>query len=132
MTQDDEPRTVTDDANDVYDAVRALCHSLPHNIPGPIAYSLLGNLKLAGGGRLSDLLADISSGLSRSLIYFDNYMDDDTPPAAAVLKARVHLDRAANFAAMVGKELESAQAEIAALGYRTPGDPGYRKPEERK
>jgi hypothetical protein len=132
MTDNEEPRTVRDDADDAYNAIRAICHSLPYSLPGPTAYSILGNLKLAGGHMLRDLLAGMTSGLSRSLIDFDNYMDDKSDPALAVAKAIVHLDRARALAAEVGQELEKAQSEVARLGYRTPGDLGYRPPESRK
>jgi len=129
---DDERRDVTDDANDVYDSMRAMVRAMPSNNPGPYAYRILGNLKLAGGSMLRDALNKMSDGLSRSLIDFDNYMDDKSDPAAAVLKAKEHLARAARFAEMVGQELEMAQSEIASLGYRTPGDVGYRAPEDRQ
>lgn len=127
----EEERTVRDDADDAYDAVRAICHSLPHNAPGPVVYSLLGNLKLAAGYMMRDLCAGMSSSLSASLKDFDNYMDDKSAPAEAVARAKVHLEHAAALADQIGDQLSAAQAEIAALGYRTPGDPGYRKPAER-
>jgi hypothetical protein len=131
-TEPEEPRTVVDDANDAYDAVRAICHSLPYNAPAPLVYSVLGNLKHAGGHDLSEAITKMVAGLSRSLIDFDNYMDDRSDPAAAVQKAKHHLLNAVNLASKVGAELESAQSAINGQGYRTPGDPGYRAPEDRK
>jgi hypothetical protein len=129
----DEERTITDDANDAYDIVKNMCHSLPVNAPAPLVYSVLGNLKLASGYMMRDLLAGMVSGMSRSLIDFDNYVwgDDDASPAEAIAKANAHLETAIRLAAQLGDELSSAQAEISMVGYRTPGDVGYRKPEER-
>jgi hypothetical protein len=80
---------------------------------------------------LHDVLNKMAAGLNRSLNDFDYYMDDKSSPSEAIKKAHMNLQRAANFARLVGQELESAQAEIAALGYRTPGDPNYRHPSER-
>lgn len=127
----EEERTVADDANDTYNAVRAMCRSLPDNAPGPEVYSVLGNLKLAAGYMMRDLCAGMSSSLSASLKDFDNYMDDKSSPAEAVARAKIHLEHAAALADQIGDQLSAAQAEVAALGYRTPGDIGYRKPEDR-
>lgn len=127
----DEPRTVVDDADDAYEAIRAINHNLPSNIPAPHVYRVLGNLKLASGSMLRDALNRMVSGMSRSLIDFDNYMDDKSDPAAAVAVANEHLHRAARFAEMVGQELEMAQSAISPLGFRTPGDVGYRAPKDR-
>ena len=129
---DEDERTVRDDANDAYDAVRSIAHNLPDNAPGPEAYSVLGNLKLAAGYMMRDLCAGMSSGLSRSLIDFDNYMDDKSSPTEAVARAKVHLEKAAGLAAQIGDELSSAQNELSRLGYRTPGDIGYREPQDRR
>jgi hypothetical protein len=132
VTEEEEPRTVRDDANDAYDAVRAIIHHMPNNAPAPEVYTVLGNLKHAGGHMLAQAIDKMAAGLSRSLIDFDNYMDDKSDPAEAVAKANVHLTRAASLAQAIGIELEQAQAEIAAMGYRTPDEPGYRKPGDRK
>lgn len=131
-TEYEEARTVKDDANDAYNAVRAICHHLPVNSSGPTVYDLTGNLKLAAGYIMRDALAGMVSGLSRSLIDLDYYMDDKSDPSVAVAKANVHLEKAAALAAQLGDELSAAQSAVARLGYREPGDPGYRKPEDRR
>jgi len=123
---------VKEDANKAYDAMRAICHDLPHNVSAPTVYSLTGNLKLASGYILRDALAGMVSGLSRSLIDLDNYSNDDSEtPAVAIAKANAHLEKAAALAAQIGDELSAAQVAINNVGYREPGDPNYRKPEGR-
>jgi hypothetical protein len=123
---------VKDDANKVYDAMRAICHDMPHPVSAPTVYSLTGNLKLAAGYMLQEALVSMASGLERSLIDLDNYSTDDSDPAAAVAEAIGYLKKAATLAGHIGNELSSAQTAINRVGYREPGDPSYREPEDRK
>lgn len=123
---------VKDAANEVYNKTQAMHEELPHNVTAPTVYSIVGNLKLSSGYYLRDFLTDMADGLGRSLIDFDNYADDGSNPADAVTKANGHINNAARLATQIAKELEDAQSAINKIGYREPGDPRYRKPEDRK
>jgi len=132
MTNVEREMPVKDAANEVYNATQAMHGELPHNVTAPTVYSIVGNLKLSSGYYLRDFLTDMADGLSRSLIDFDNYADDKSNPADAVKKANQHINNAARLAEQMAKELEEAQTAVNKIGYREPGDPHYRKPEDRK
>lgn len=123
---------VKEDANTVYDAVRAICHDMPYPVSAPTVYSLTGNLKLAAGYTMQEALIAMAGGLDQSLIDLDNYSTDETTPANSIAEANVHLRKAAALAGQIGNELSLAQVAINNVGYREPGDPHYRKPEDRK
>jgi hypothetical protein len=132
VIEEEEPRTIRDDANDVYNAMRAITSNLEVIHPAPTVYSILGNLKLASGDMLERVLDVLGDGLSESLIRYDVYEDDGSDPAASVAEAKQHMARAADLARQIYGELSSAQSALNSQGYRTPGDVGYRKPEDRK
>jgi hypothetical protein len=127
----EEEYTAKDYANNAYDAMRELGREIPDNCPAPMAYSIIGNVKSAGGYFLSHVLEKMAGGLTLSLTDFDVY-DSKREPAESVAAANRHLNRAAELARQIAAELESAQTAINSQGYREPGDRGYREPEDRK
>ena len=136
MTEE-EPRTVRDEANDAYDVMHAVGRAVPYSCPAPTVYAVVGNLKSAGGYFLAHALDSMADGLGRSLGDHDVYEDARADgqvidPAESAAVAQGHLRRAAQLARQVATEMEAAQTAINRQGYRTPGDVGYRKPEDRK
>lgn len=107
-------------ADDVYEDVKAINHALISrtSIPAPVAYAVLGNLKLAGHG-LSEVAGHLSRGLRASLDEYDVY-DNNRDPAQSVAMARASLDRAAELAAEIGDLLSAAQSSINLQGYNIP------------
>jgi hypothetical protein len=132
MSNVEREQPVKDAANKLYTLAQEVHEELPYNVTAPTVYSLLGNLKLSSGHYLRDMLNDMADGLSRSLIDFDNYADDKSNPADAVKKANEHIKNAAYLAGQLAIQLEAAQTAVNKIGYKEPGDPGYRKPEDRK
>ena len=123
---------VKEAADRLYNAMDELNDELPHNVTAPTVYSITGNLKLAAGSSLQAFLYRMAEGLSRSLIDFDNYAaEGDETPAEAIAAAIAHIRSAAVLAGNIGQELIDAQVAIRNIGYREPGDIGYRKPEDR-
>lgn len=113
----DETPAVVQEADAVYESVRAICHdSLTH--PAPTVYRVLGNLKGAAGPMLAQALNQLADGLERSLTEFDVYEDDGRNPAESVATATQHMRLAAHLAAELGGHLSEAQDAIARQGYR--------------
>jgi hypothetical protein len=132
MSNVEKEHPVKEAADRAYNAVKEILFELPDNVTAPTVYSITGNLKLVTGSYMTSLFTSMAEGLSRSLIDFDNYVDDGSNPADAVATANAHLNRAIALAAQLGEELSDAQVAIRSVGYREPGDIGYRKPEDRK
>lgn len=113
----DEKPTVVEEADAIYESVRAICHSNTTH-PAPTVYRVLGNLKGATGPMLAQALRQIAAGLGRSLNEYDVYEDDGRDPVQSVATATDHLTRAAQLADELGEELSKAQNAIARQGYR--------------
>lgn len=113
----DETPAVVEEANAIYESIRAICHSSQTH-PAPTVYRVLGNLKGATGPMLAQALRQLASGLERSLNEYDVYEDDGRDPAGSVDMANAHLLEAAALADLLGKSLEKAQNAIARQGYR--------------
>lgn len=113
----DETPAVVQEADAIYESVRAICHdSRTH--PAPTVYRVLGNLKAATGPMLAQALNQLADGLERSLTEYDVYEDDGTDPALNVSAAAGHMRLAAHLAAELGEHLSEAQNVIARQGYR--------------
>lgn len=102
-------------ADDVYESLRAICH-LNGDYPAPLAYEVLGNLKMAGSA-LSTVCERLSSGLQRSLDNYDVYDDAGKDPVMSVADARKHLERASLLAQELATALGQAQTAINTQGY---------------
>lgn len=114
----EETPIVVQEADAIYESVRAICHdSRTH--PAPTVYRVLGNLKGASGHMLAQALSQLADGLERSLTEFDVYEDDGRNPAESVATAAGHMRLAAHLAAELGEHLAEAQNAIAGQGYRT-------------
>lgn len=114
--------TMTQQADDAFEAIRALNHATITGgpIPAPLAYLLLGNLHQLGFG-LDQLVRQLAAGLVRSLDAFDVY-DDNRDPSASVAMATDALLLAGKHAARLGECLAAAQLAINLQGYRLPVD----------
>lgn len=113
---DDTP-AVVQEADAIYDSVRAICHdSRTH--PAPTVYRVLGNLKGATGPMLAQALNQLAAGLERSLTEYDVYEDDGSDPAQSVAAAAQHMRLAAHLATELGDHLSEAQNAISRQGYR--------------
>lgn len=113
-------------ADAAYDSIRAVAHTVPRVLRAPIAYEILGNLKLIGQVA-PDAFTRIAAGLDRALTEFEMYEDDGGDPDERVGIAVQHLMRAAAYATRVRDELEAAQSAIAHQGYRNTGSDGARR-----
>jgi hypothetical protein len=113
----DERPAVVQEADAIYDSVRAICHdSRTH--PAPTVYRVLGNLKGAAGDMLAHALTQLAAGLERSLTEYDVYEDDGSDPAESVAEAARHMRAAAVLAEQIGAHLTHAQDAIVRQGYR--------------
>jgi hypothetical protein len=111
---------IVKDAEDAYNAVRALNHhTLCGALPAPAVYAVLGNLKLLG---LAQALDQLGRGLAESLAAYRVYEDDGSDPAQSVALAGARLAEAAVHAAQLAALLEAAQCAINRQGYRTDRD----------
>lgn len=120
---DDRPLIVRE-ADDVYEAVRAINHATidAHSIPAPVVYDALGNLKLALGYSTHQALTQVADGLLRSLDTHDVY-DDNGDPTDNAAAAAALLHEAASLATQIGTLLEEAQSRISGQGYNAPDAP---------
>ena len=116
MTDNETPTAVAR-ADDAYEAIRALNHATlgGANLPAPVVYDVLGNLK-GVGHLLPQALNQLARGLGRSLEEYDVY-DDGGEPLQSVATAADHLTEAARLAVALGVALEAAQSAIAQQGY---------------
>lgn len=116
-------------ADDAYEAIRSLNHqTIVGAIPAPHVYSILGNLKFAGGHSLAALLDNMARGLRASVEAFDVYEDDGSDPSVRAYQAAHRLELAAAKAREIGDMLERAKLEISGQGYRVAGDGGPHDP----
>lgn len=117
----DETPELVKRADDAYEAIRAINHLTQNGaeLPAPVVYSVLGNLK-GVGHLLPQALNHLAAGLGTSLETYDVFEDDGRDPAQSVATASDHLTRAAQLAAQAGEELENAQSAISQQGYRNP------------
>jgi len=113
----DEMPAVVEEADAIYESVRAICHSSQTH-PAPTVYRVLGNLKGATGPMLAQALRQLASGLERSLNEYDVYEDDGRDPASSVDIASAHLLEAAALADLLGESLAKAQNAISRQGFR--------------
>lgn len=102
-------------ADDAYEALRAICH-LSGDYPAPLAYEVLGNLKMAGSA-LSTVAERLSAGLQQSLESYDVYEEDGRDPSLSVAEARKHLERASVLAQDASRALAEAQTAINRQGF---------------
>lgn len=115
---DDETPQVVREADDAYEAIRAINHlTITAVYPAPTVYSVLGNLK-GFGHLLPQAFTQLAQSLGRSLDKFDVYEDDGRDPVQSVATATDHLTKAAQLAAAMGAELEKAQSAISRQGHR--------------
>ncbi|WP_198414113.1 hypothetical protein [Cryobacterium adonitolivorans] len=107
-------------ADQANESIRDLTHAtmLPAQLPAPLVYEVLGNLK-GVGSRLPQALQQLAKGLGRSIDQYDVYEDDASDPVQSIATATDHLTRAAQLADQLGDELAKAQAAISRQGYRT-------------
>jgi len=117
----DETPAVVQEADAIYDAVRAICH-MSQTHPAPTVYKVLGNLKGAAGHMLAQALQQLAVGLERSVTEYNVYEDDGRDPVRSVVVAADHMRAAAGLAAQLGEHLAEAQNAIAGQGYKTEGD----------
>jgi len=120
MTGDERPEVV-EQAEAAYEAIRRINHITCGPLPAPLAYQVLGNLKMVGHS-LPQALRQLGDGLVVSLDEYDVYEDDGRDPAGSVAAAQDHLERAAELATQVGEHLECAQSAISRQGYRSAED----------
>jgi len=114
----DETPAVVQEADAIYESVRAICH-MSYTHPAPTVYKVLGNLKGASGPMLAQALNQLAAGLERSLSEYDVYEDDGGNPAESVAAAAEHMRAAAALAEQLGEHLSQAQTAINGQGYRT-------------
>lgn len=114
---DEETPEVIRMADNVYEAVRAICH-MSQTHPAPTVYRVLGNLKGATGPMLAQALRQLANGLERSLTEYDVYEDDGRDPAGSIDMATAHMLEAATLADLLGESLAKAQNAISRQGYR--------------
>jgi len=109
------------DADGVYEGVRAINHDLIMrvSIPAPIAYDILGNLKLAGDG-LAEVAAHLGRGLKASLDEYDVYDRSERSPWESAQMAIIALKAAEAHASELGRLLAEAQSAITLQGYNVP------------
>lgn len=117
MDEDQTPEAVQE-ADNVYDSLRAMAHLTRATHPAPEVYKILGNLKNLGS-LLPQISTQLAQGLVKSLQEYDVTEYEDKDPAASVAQAGEHLARAAKLAAQMGEELAQAQNAINGQGYRT-------------
>ena len=118
MTDENEIPNAVTHADDAYEAIRAINHlTIGAELPAPMVYDILGNLK-GVGHLLPQALTQLASGLGRSLDEYPVTEDDGADPVQSVATATDHLTRAAQLAAQLGVELDLAQAAISRQGYR--------------
>ncbi|WP_420181339.1 hypothetical protein [Paenarthrobacter sp. TA1.8] len=121
---EDETPAVVQEADDAYEAIRAINHLTITQIhAAPTVYSVLGNLK-GLGHMLPQACTQLARSLGRSLDKYDVYEDDGGDPVKSVATATDHLTRAAELAAELGAELEKAQSAISRQGYKTKAPEG--------
>jgi hypothetical protein len=114
---EEETPAVVQEADAVYESVRAICHD-GRTHPAPTVYRVLGNLKGAAGPMLAQALNQLADGLERSLNEYDVYEDNGSDPAQSVATAAQHMRLAAHLAAELGDHLSEAQNAIAGQGHR--------------
>lgn len=117
MSTEEQTPVVIQEADAIYEAVRAICHQSQTH-PAPTVYRVLGNLKGATGHMLAQALTQLAAGLERSLNEYDIYEYEDKNPAESVATAAEHMRTAAALAAQLGDHLAEAQSAIAGQGYR--------------
>lgn len=104
-------------ANDAYVAVESLNHATVNAvIPAPVAYGLLGSLSRLQDA-VGELVAQVATGLGRSLLAYDVY-DDAREPGESIRLAEASLLRAAIHARSAAERASAAQAAIAWQGFR--------------
>lgn len=115
---DDQTPEAVQEADNAYDALRAIAHLTRATHPAPEVYRILGNLKNLGSF-LPQISTQLAQGLVKSLEEYDVTEYEGKDPATSVALAGEHLARAAQLAAQMGEELAKAQNAIAGQGYRT-------------
>ncbi|WP_159599181.1 hypothetical protein [Agromyces humi] len=116
MTQELTSHPTVRQADVVNDASRQIARfTLGAQLPAPLVYDILGNLK--GVGHLQQALVQLAQGLGRSLDEFDVYESDGADPGERAAEATDHLLAAAELAKRLAAELELAQNAIARQGY---------------
>lgn len=118
--------SLEDNADSVYEALRAICHRTGGGtggatLPAPRMYTILGSLQ-AAGHLLPQALQQLADALERSLEAYDVYEFNDLDPAESVAAAKERLLLAAQLAGEMATHLSDAQSAIAGQGYRDPAD----------
>lgn len=113
----EETSAVVQEADAIYESVRAICHDSGTH-PAPTVHRVLGNLKGATGPMLAQALNQLADGLERSLTEYDVYEDDGRDPVESVAAAAGHMRLAAHLGAELGEHLSEAQNAIARQGHR--------------
>lgn len=114
---DEETPAVVQEADSIYESVRAICHQSQTH-PAPTVYRVLGNLKGATGHMLAQALQQLAAGLERSLTEYEVTEYEGKDPAESVAAAAEHMRAAARLATELGEHLGAAQNAIAGQGYR--------------
>ena len=101
-------------------------------IPGPTAYDLLGNLKLALAC-LAEVVDFLPRGVRHSLtderirVYDEDFLTgEQRDPAAQASIAATHLADLLNHLTAANRAAEAAQAALNSQGYRTPAEESVR------
>ena len=111
---------LTQHADDVYEAIRAMNHATiaagpGHSLPAPVVYQLLGNLNNAGYG-LAQLLHQLEAALAASLTDYHVY-DRNRDPSESLAIVGQALRAAAHHAHELGDLLAAAQTAINLQGH---------------
>ena len=112
------PTPEIEHADTAYESMRAINHLTitTHAIPAPEMYAILGNLKCLGYA-LDQALRQLCSALQLSLDTFDVYETDGADPVTRAGWAIGDMTAAAEYAAHLGRCLDSAQSEVARQAY---------------
>lgn len=114
-TREEQTRDI---ANDLYDGMHDLSVAVMRRVVSPPElYTILGNLKLASGYYLEELLGRLADGVERSIAELELYHADGGDAAANVAQAIAWLKIAQQGARGVAAQLEAAHSAIAPIGY---------------
>lgn len=87
-------------------------------VPAPELYEVLGNVKLAAGSLLAELLGRLADGIERSIDEFEVYEARGGSPVTNAAAAASLLQGAAAHADRVLRLLDEAQTAICWQGHR--------------
>ncbi|MGL5823779.1 MAG: hypothetical protein ACRCYU_02905 [Nocardioides sp.] len=106
-----------DQAETVYDAIRAMCHHTTGRpvTPAPVLYRILGELHAAP---FAQLLRQLGNALTASAEHYQlTEVDPGRSPSTSICLAVGHLAAATHTATELSRHLAAAQAAIAGQGH---------------